>query len=136
MKKEAFVKVIEAIESQIDRGERLGEAIKQSYLDAGEVSDFRDAYSYVPATTIMEQDLVDALALEMSNKNYPVEYSKDLIDWYLYDTLTSKKLFGEDYLLDNAYYEDITNGGGRTYVRNASELYDALVKEMTRSLND
>ena len=135
MKKEAFVKVIEAIEAQIDRGERLGEAIKQAYLDAGEEEDFRDGYSYIPATNIMEQELVDALALEMSNKNYPVEYSKDLINWYLYDILTHKKLFDEN-LTDYAYYEDITSGCGRTYVRNASELYDALVKEMTRSLND
>ena len=136
MKKEAFVKIIEAIESQILRGEKLGEAIKQAYLDAGEEEDFRDEYSYVPATHIMEQDLVDALATEMSNQSYPKQYSLDMINWYLYDTLTSKKLFGEDYLLDHAYYEDITDDGGRTYVRNASELYDALAKEMARSLNN
>lgn len=139
MKKEAFVKIIEAIESQILRGEKLGEAIKQAYLDAGEEKDFRDSYSYAPATNIMEQDLVDALATEMSNQSYPKQYSLDMIKWYLYDIICiSKKLFGEDHLLDHAYYEDITDDGGRirTYVRNASELYDALVKEMARSLND
>lgn len=125
MKKETFVKFIEAIESQIERGDKLSLNIQKAYLDAGEEKDFRNDFAYEPATTIFMNDLVNVLSEEMSNEKFTVENAKENIEWYLYDILTRKSIFEIGVDMDKYAYIELEDGT-KMYCRNAGELYDIL----------
>ena len=116
MKRETFIKAIDAIEKQDKYDTEVGENLGKAFPSAFEAN-------LLPDNHFVSNALFDVLQEEMGD-NEPDEYGQSWIKWFCFD-----KEFGTRNDI-KAYHKD----GTEIKLNNAGDLYDFLESERAKKL--
>lgn len=117
--KECFVGIINAVKNQFEREDVFCKDIRSAFLKAGESEDFRDSYSYAPATDKFKEDILKSICLDFPKENQG--YVDDMIGWFVYECD-----FGEGRLSDNKPYS-VYNYDEEYVCDSPEHFYDMLI---------
>lgn len=137
MNREAFIRIIKALQEQKQREEKFSEAIQQAFVGAGELAEFHTASNFTPPTNVMVDQILEALSYGFVGKNQTQEEAYDHINYFFYELEMMNYVFMEPVSEDNqfevqpvpAYYH--SKDGTKRPLATPEDLYNSLVYEMT-----
>lgn len=137
MSREAFVRIIKALQEQKQREEKFSKDIQQAFVNAGEILDFHESESFNPPTNVMIDQILEALSFGFIGTNQTQENAYDHINYFFYDLDLNNYLITEPISALNdfevhavpAYY--YAKDGKKLPLATPEDLYNSLVYEMT-----
>lgn len=142
MNQETFVRIIAALQEQRQREETFSKSIQQAFIDAGELEDFHNSESYHIPTSVLVDQILEALSFGFVGDNQTQEEAYDHINYFFYELEMTDYTFlepidsSEPFRMEPvpAYY--FSKDGTRLPLVTPEDLYNSLVHEMTAKRPD